>query len=90
MKLLRDVVLKYLSYRSIMCQAASRIVRNRNRISAGLALFVALICAGALYAQEPVGPKAPEIELEEAVKNPSAQCLQPPPMVRLQDYDGPL
>jgi hypothetical protein len=27
---------------------------------------------------------------EEATKNAAAPCLEPPPMVRLEDYDGPL
>lgn len=27
---------------------------------------------------------------EEAVRNASAPCVQPPPMVRIEDYDGPL
>jgi hypothetical protein len=29
-------------------------------------------------------------EKEEARKNPTAECVEPPPMVRWQDYDGPL
>jgi hypothetical protein len=55
-----------------------------------MALWAALGCAVALHAQEPVGPKAPEIVHEEAVKNPTAPCIQPPPMVTPQDYTGPL
>jgi hypothetical protein len=27
---------------------------------------------------------------EETKKNPTAPCVEPPPMVRLEDYDGPL
>jgi hypothetical protein len=27
---------------------------------------------------------------EEATKSPTAECVEPPPMVRWQDYDGPL
>src|SRR6267142_577855 len=37
-------------------------------------------------AQEP--PAAPFTE--EATKNAAAPCVEPPPMVRLADYDGPL
>jgi hypothetical protein len=27
---------------------------------------------------------------EEAIQNAAAPCVQPPPMVRIGDYDGPL
>jgi hypothetical protein len=36
----------------------------------------------------PPKPTAPDV-LEAAVVNNSAPCIQPPPMVRIQDYNGP-
>ena len=35
-------------------------------------------------------PDRPAVSQEESVQNATAPCVQPPPMVRLQDYDGPL
>ena len=35
-------------------------------------------------------PSAPTELPGQVVLNPSGQCAQPPPMVQLQDYDGPL
>ena len=70
-------------------------------VAAGLAVFC---WGGAVCAQEPAqqpaqkppaqqpGQRAsgvPEMQ-EEAAKNATAPCVQPPPMVRWQDYDGPL
>src|SRR5271168_1315246 len=55
-------------------------------------LLIGLACAGTTHAQdspESKPPDEPVIAQEQAVKNPTAPCLQPPPMVRLQDYDGP-
>jgi hypothetical protein len=39
-------------------------------------------------AQEPAPPASPIVEQTE--RNPDAPCLQPPPLIRLEDYDGPL
>ncbi len=36
-----------------------------------------------------IEPPAPEITKEETTENPQSPCLEPPPMVRWQDYDGP-
>jgi hypothetical protein len=40
----------------------------------------------------PTPPQQPPVAplQEEAQKNVAAPCVQPPPMVRLEDYDGPL
>jgi hypothetical protein len=51
------------------------------------------LAGGVAYAQEPPPPpqQPPTAPLqEEATKNALAPCVQPPPMVRLEDYDGPL
>lgn len=46
--------------------------------------------AGALISaqEQPPPPMATPLQ-EEAVPNPVAGCVEPPPMVRLEDYDGP-
>jgi hypothetical protein len=48
----------------------------------------ALLCSagGPAYGQEQI--PAP-LSQEETVKNPAAPCLEPPPLLRWQDYDGP-
>jgi len=54
---------------------------------------LAELAGGAACAQGPPAPpqQAPAAPFpEEATKNASASCVQPPPMVRLEDYDGPL
>jgi hypothetical protein len=53
---------------------------------AGLAGGVACAQGPPLPSQQP--PVAPL--QEEATMNAAAPCVQPPPMVRLEDYDGPL
>ena len=61
---------------------------------AALAVFLAGFTSGVLAAQEPPTQAAPQKidtpSQEEAVANPTAPCLQPAPMVRLEDYNGPL
>ena len=42
--------------------------------------------SGPAYSQEPIPPP---LALEETQQNPAAQCLEPPPLLRWQDYDGP-
>ncbi|HEX4546108.1 MAG TPA: hypothetical protein VH110_07075 [Candidatus Acidoferrum sp.] len=76
-------------------------IRTLSRISLllGLAVKSGLAC-GVVHAQEPPvpppqSPAPPQRPLdvpfkEEAVKNAVAPCIEPPPMVRLEDYDGPL
>jgi hypothetical protein len=57
--------------------------------------MLAGLAGGRVYAQELPAP-APAQQpgtapfSEEAVKNAAAPCVQPAPMVRLEDYDGPL
>ena len=53
------------------------------------------LAGGKVYAQESPATASGELPpvapfTEEAVKNATAPCVQPPPMVRLEDYDGPL
>jgi hypothetical protein len=57
----------------------------------------AAISWGAARAQEPAGttPQAPQpqpeaLPMQEEVTTNPAGCVQPPPMVRIEDYDGPL
>ena len=35
-------------------------------------------------------PEPPPLRQEEVRQNPAAPCVEPPPMMRWQDYDGPL
>jgi hypothetical protein len=57
------------------------------------AVAVTTAC-GVICAQESPGtqgPTAPAVPLqEETQKNATAPCVEPPPLVRLQDYNGPL
>jgi len=51
------------------------------------------LAGGVLCAQEPPAPpqQPPAMPFsEEATKNVAAPCVEPPPMVRIEDYDGPL
>src|SRR6266478_9009197 len=53
---------------------------------------LAALAGGAAWAQGlPTAPQqAPAASLrEEAVKNAAAPCVEPPPMVRIEDYNGP-
>jgi hypothetical protein len=57
------------------------------------ALIGAGLCASEVRAQGPPAPpqQLPAAPLQpEAAKNVVASCVQPAPMVRLEDYDGPL
>jgi hypothetical protein len=64
--------------------------RFRARILANAATLVLLAWTGTLRAQDVQLPKpvAPDI-YQGAVVNKGAPCIQPPPMVRIQDYNGP-
>ncbi len=60
-----------------------------------MALLAALARGGVVRAQEPPPappqpPAAPTSFKEQATKNVAAPCVEPPPLVRLEDYDGPL
>ncbi len=59
----------------------------------GLVLVAALAGSVPVRAQEtppnPQPPAAPADLPGQVVLNPAGQCLQPPPMVELQDYNGP-
>jgi hypothetical protein len=71
--------------------------RTRFRTLAGISFLAALagLAGSVVCAQEPPAPTqqppaAPApLPPYEAVKNPAAPCFQPPPMVRIEDYDGP-
>jgi hypothetical protein len=58
-----------------------------------MALSAALLCGSVVFAQEP--PKtvqqtsAPQgLSLEQTQKNAAAPCVEPPPLLRWQDYQG--
>jgi hypothetical protein len=63
---------------------------------AGMSILAALagLTGPVARAQEapPAGPQQPPATplREEAILNAAAPCVQPPPMVRIGDYDGPL
>jgi hypothetical protein len=68
-------------------------IQTRLRISAGMALLVVLAWTGTSCAQETPAPKplAQSVPSQNGPMNSMAvPCVQPQPMVRLQDYDGPL
>jgi hypothetical protein len=51
------------------------------------------LAGSVVCAQEPSAPPQlpPAVPFtEEATKNAAAPCVEPPPMVRIEDYDGPL
>jgi hypothetical protein len=54
--------------------------------------FVPLLWGGVMHAQESLFPQQQESRIdflqEEAQVNPSAPCLEPPPIIRLDEYQG--
>jgi len=63
-----------------MCYVVRSILAGR------LCLSIILACATPASAQEPTVSGLPQ---EQAVQNKTASCLEPPPMVRWEDYQGP-
>ncbi|MGH9681469.1 MAG: hypothetical protein ACRD4Y_16095, partial [Candidatus Acidiferrales bacterium] len=64
----------------------------QNRFATEIAVIVFLGCAGAARAQQlPKSKPSPEtVSAQASGPAPTAPtCIQPPPMVRLEDYDGP-
>src|ERR1700758_988117 len=61
---------------------------------AGIVLLGALVCSNAGYAQEslahPQLPSPPGPVEQRTTTNNGAPCVEPPPLVRLRDYNGPL
>ena len=71
--------------------------RTRFRMAAGMFFLAVLggVAGGVVCAQQPPAPAPPQQIAaaplpEEGVKNGAAACVQPAPMVRIEDYDGPL
>lgn len=67
--------------------------RTRFRALPGMFFLAALagMAAGVVYAQEsPKPPEPPPAVRNESAQNNAPPCTQPPPMVRIEDYDGPL
>lgn len=75
--------------------------RATRRARAGAVVLLVLIACSAARAQNqppselppaPGSPPAPvvvPVEQEQTQENPNAPCIQPPPVVRWQDYQGP-
>jgi hypothetical protein len=55
-----------------------------------LAGLAGVACAQEAPAPAPAPQQPAAAPLQEATKNLAAPCIQPPPMVRIEDYDGPL
>ncbi len=67
--------------------------RFRTLAKTSLLVVLAGLAGGVVRAQAPPAPpqQPPDAPLqEEATKNAAAPCVEPPPMVRLEDYNGPL
>ena len=66
----------------------SRKVEARTHIRGPMALLIVhlLIWSGLGWAQQPTAPQAIE---EQTRRNVAAPCLEPPPLVRWEDYRGP-
>jgi hypothetical protein len=64
--------------------------KMRLLLSLGVAIFLSaslsLKAQGPMSAQE---PPTPVLAGEESQVSPTSPCLEPPPLIRLQDYDGP-
>jgi hypothetical protein len=68
-------------------------VKRKNFVFSAFVLMVGGWCANELCAQEPPAPSTqPQVAplQTEAGKNVATPCVQPAPMARLEDYDGPL
>jgi hypothetical protein len=71
--------------------------QTSSRALAGIALLAVLVCASAARAQDspahpqqsPSPPAPAQPSAPSATMNIAHACVQPPPMVRLEDYDGP-
>jgi hypothetical protein len=63
------------------------VTRFQRLVFAGLAIAV----AGTARAQQPVNapPQGPPPIAEQTRKNAAAPCLEPPPMIRWEEYQGP-
>ncbi len=69
-----------------------RSMRSRTLMAMCFHAALAALAGGVAYAQglATASQQAPAAPLqEEATKNVAGQCVQPPPMVRLEDYNGP-
>jgi len=67
-------------------------LNNRLRCLAKIFLLTALLAPTSRAQDLPAAPLAPGSAPfpEEATKNAGAPCIEPPPMVRIEDYNGPL
>jgi hypothetical protein len=66
---------------------------TRFHVPAAIALLVALAWNTASCAQEPPAPKSPDLPIPSqiaSINSGAPLCVQPEPMVKLQDYEGPL
>ena len=85
---------QFLAFFSHYVCDAPRVGSRTRKATQPLFLFAALVSCGAARAQQAPSaepsPPAPAVFQNQAQKSPSAACLQPPPVVRWQDYKGPL
>jgi hypothetical protein len=68
-------------------------IANRSRRLCGLLLVAIFVSSASLHAQqEPSNPEPPApVDLPgQVVANPAGQCVEPEPMIRWEDYDGPM
>ncbi len=83
------------SHRFLRIRPASNVSRRLAQWGAILLTIILTIAAGSVAAraqQTPPNPQPPSPPADlpgQAVLSPSGQCVQPPPMVQLQDYIGP-
>ena len=77
---------------SVLCGKEAVIVRMRTDLLSRMIVLIALPWGGMIRAQESVVALQPTAgsDLAEAEMSPTARCLEPPPIVRWQDYDGKL
>jgi len=68
---------------------AQEVVSADTAISADAASSVALVDATSQGAQSPDPPSPASSNQDETAKNPVVPCLEPPPVLRWQDYQGP-
>ena len=68
---------------------AQEVVSADTAISADAASSVALVDATSQGAQSPDPPSPASSNQDETAKNPVVPCLEPPPVLRWRDYQGP-
>ncbi len=82
---------KMLGFRpAVVHETHSRTVAGMSFLAALAGLAGGVACAQGPLASPQQPPAAPSPLQQEATKSVAVPCVQPAPMVRLEDYDGPL